>query len=120
MRKCTVLILLLSALIAGQLSIAQNAPDSNADSGSSTNSNPSGEQDHPGNGDSAQWLYPVTKLNHALPDWFRIGGQYRGRVEGPTGIGFASTNDSYYLERIRLHMGIQPKDWLLFYGEAQD
>jgi hypothetical protein len=120
MRKCILLFLLFSSLILGQLSTAQTSSDLKADSGSSTNSSSSGEQDHTGNGDSAEWLYPVTKLNQSLPNWFRVGGEYRGRVEGPTGIGFASTNDSYYLERIRLHMGIQPKDWLFFYGEAQD
>jgi hypothetical protein len=55
-----------------------------------------------------------------LPNWFRIGGEYRARLEGPTGIGFTSTDDFYSLDRLRVKLGIRPKDWLLFYGEVQD
>ena len=64
--------------------------------------------------------FPSHKLNQSLPRWFHIGGEYRGRLEGPTGIGFTGTNDFYYLDRLRVNLAIQPKDWLLFYGEVQD
>jgi hypothetical protein len=67
-----------------------------------------------------EWLFPVTKLNEHLPSWLRIGGQYRNRLEGPTGIGYTRTNDFYLLSRLRVHVKIQPKDWLIFYGEVQD
>jgi hypothetical protein len=55
-----------------------------------------------------------------LPNWFHIGGEFRGRLEVPTGIGFTGTNDFYYLWRLRVNLGIKPKNWLLFYGEMQD
>src|SRR4029077_16735857 len=38
--------------------------------------------------DSPSWLFPVAKLNEALPSWIRIGGEYRNRIEGPIGIGY--------------------------------
>jgi Alginate export len=76
--------------------------------------------DSAGTDDSLDWLFPVHKLNRSLPSWFRIGGQYRGRLEGPMGIGFSSPNDFYFLDRLRVKLGIKPKEWLLFYGEVQD
>jgi hypothetical protein len=99
---------------------AQTVPDSNADSGSRANSAAPAPSDPAGNDDSLDWLFPVTKLNRSLPNWLRIGGQYRGRLEGPTGIGFNSTDDFYFLDRFRVKLGIKPKEWLLFYGEVQD
>jgi hypothetical protein len=66
------------------------------------------------------WLFPVAKLDESLPTWLHIGGEYRDRLEGPTGIGFTSTNDFYLLDRLRVNMRIQPKDWLKLYGEVQD
>jgi len=99
---------------------AQAAPDVRADPGSSANSSSAVVPDPAGTDDSLDWLFPVTKLNRSLPSWFRIGGQYRGRLEGPMGIGFTSTNDLYFLDRLRVKLGIKPKEWLLFYGEVQD
>ncbi|HWO35988.1 MAG TPA: alginate export family protein [Candidatus Acidoferrum sp.] len=120
MRRWIVLVLLLVLCGVGQRVDAQTVSDLNADSGSSTNSSSVGAPQPTGNGDSLDWLFPVTKLNRLSPSWFRIGGEYRGRLEGPTGIGFGSTNDFYFLDRLRLKLGIKPKDWLLFYGEVQD
>src|SRR6266403_2117275 len=70
--------------------------------------------------DSTSWLFPVAKLDEILPYWLHIGGEYCDRVEGPTGIGFRGTSDVYLLDRFRLKVAIQPKDWLKFYGEVQD
>jgi hypothetical protein len=70
--------------------------------------------------DGPSWLFPVAKLDEVLPRWFHIGGEYRDRLEGPTGIGFANTRDFYLLDRLRLKIRIQPKDWLEFFGEVQD
>ena len=120
MRRYILLILLFSWCVARQRINAQTAPDLSADSGSSTNSGSAGAHGAAGTDDSLDWLFPVTKLNRSLPSWFRIGGQYRGRLEGPMGIGFTSTNDFYYLDRLRVKLGIKPKEWLLFYGEVQD
>src|SRR5437899_2887687 len=129
------LVLLLSVRAATQFVNAQTVPGSSADPGSSTNS---GASQHPGSStdpssspsqggapdpnadDAPDWLFPVSKLNQALPGWLRVGGQYRGRVEGPTGIGFTATNDAYLLDRLRVHVGIEPKEWLRLYGEVQD
>src|ERR1700683_4471353 len=40
-------------------------------------------------------LFPITELNARLPYWLRIGGQFRNRLEGPTGINYTRTRDSY-------------------------
>jgi hypothetical protein len=72
------------------------------------------------NSDPPSWLFPIEKLDEVLPWWFHIGGEYRDRIEGPIGTGFADTSDFYLLDRFRLKLAIQPKDWLKFYGEVQD
>ena len=114
------LVLLFSSWMAGQRTSAQTPSDLSTDSGASNNSNSAGAHDPAGNDDSLDWLFPVHKLNRSLPNWFHIGGEYRVRLEGPTGIGFTSTDDFYSLDRLRVKLGIRPKDWLLFYGEVQD
>jgi hypothetical protein len=120
MRRCIVLVLLFSLWMAGQRINAQTVPDVNVKSGSSTDSNAAGAPDSAADDYSPDWLFPINKLDRSLPSWFHIGGQYRGRLEGPTGIGFTGTNDFYYLDRLRVKLAIKPKDWLLFYGEVQD
>jgi len=70
--------------------------------------------------DSPSWLFPVDKLNESLPTWLHIGGEYRDRLEGPMGTGFSDTRDFYLLDRLRVTVAIQPKDWLKFFGEVQD
>jgi hypothetical protein len=70
--------------------------------------------------DRPSWLFPIAKLDESLPRWLHIGGEYRDRLEGPIGIGFRGTNDFYLLDRFRLKIAIQPKDWLKLYGEVQD
>ncbi len=70
--------------------------------------------------DSPSWLFPIDKLDESLPSWLHIGGEYRDRLEGPIGTGFANTSDFYVLDRLRVNVAIQPTDWLKFYGEVQD
>ena len=70
--------------------------------------------------DDPSWLFPVAKLDEVLPRWFHIGGEYRDRLEGPLGTGFANTSDFYVLDRLRMKIRIEPKDWLTFFGEVQD
>jgi hypothetical protein len=120
MRRCVVLVLLFSSWMAGQRIQAQTVPDVSADSGSRVNSGAPAPFDPAGSDDSLNWLFPVHLINRRLPSWLRIGGEFRGRLEGQTGIGYASTNDFYLLDRLRLRLGIKPKEWLLFYGETQD
>jgi hypothetical protein len=65
-------------------------------------------------------LFPVAEMDESLPDWLRIGGEYRDRLEGPTGIGYTRTRDFYLLDRLRVHVTIRPRRWLRFHGEVQD
>jgi hypothetical protein len=69
---------------------------------------------------SAAWLFPVKRLNHTLPRWLRLGGEYRSRIESEDGIGYTTTNDTYLLSRFRFDVTIQPAKWLSFFGETQD
>jgi hypothetical protein len=93
---------------------AQAVPASRTDPNSGSAPDPAGGVDSP------DWLFPIDKLDESLPPWLRIGGEYRNRLEGPTGIGFAGTNDFYLLDRLRVNVAIQPKQWLQFQGEVQD
>src|SRR6202049_1761399 len=120
MRRFIVPVLLLISCTVWQRVSAQTVPDLNADSGSSANSSSAGATHTTGGDDCTDLMSPFTKLNRSLPSWFRIGGEFRGRLEGPTGIGFTGTQDFYFLDRLRLKLGIKPKEWLLFYGEVQD
>lgn len=56
-----------------------------------------------------------------FPKWLRFGGQYRGRFEDDTAIGFVpGAADTYYLQRIRLIFSIRPTSWLRFNVDGQD
>ena len=92
----------------------QTAPDSTTGTQESYESNLAASRESPSR------LFPITELDKRLPSWIRIGGQYRNRLEGPIGIGFAGTNDFYLLDRLRVRAIIQPKPWLGFHGEVQD
>jgi hypothetical protein len=70
--------------------------------------------------DTPDWLFPVGMLDDSLPHWLFIGGEYRNRIEGPTGIGYSAVNDFYLLDRLRIRVIVQPKEWLSFHGEVQD
>jgi hypothetical protein len=110
------LVLLWGASAPGK---AQEGSNSNAPepSNSTVGSQPSAA---PSPCETASWLFPIEKLNESLPSWIRIGGEYRNRIEGPGGIGYSATRDFYLLERLRVHVTIQPKSWLRFHGEVQD
>ena len=120
MRRFIVLILLFSWCVARQRIKAQTVPDLSTDSGSSTKSSSASVPGAVGTDDSPDWLFPIDKLDRSLPSWFHIGGEYRARLEGPTGIGYSGTNDFYYLDRLRVNLAVRPEEWLLFYGEVQD
>ena len=109
MHTSLLLILLLGVSMLAEQARAQTNPKSNP-----APSQPAAASD------ASSWLFPVDKLNDALPRWLRMGGEYRDRLEGPIGINFTGTNDFYLLDRFRLTVAIQPKDWLRFFGEVQD
>ena len=63
----------------------------------------------------------VNRANDALPDWLRVRGELRERVEGATGIGFADgREDGYWLSRLRLETTIAPHPVLSFNVQVQD
>ena len=103
------LILLLVASLLSQRANAQTGFNSSGQPGSQGSKS-----------DPSSWLFPVDHLNESLPRWLRFGGEYRDRLEGPIGIGYKKTKDFYVLDRLRVTVAIQPKDWLKFYGEVQD
>jgi hypothetical protein len=105
---------LLLALFLG-ISMLPVRAQTQANPNSSTAHNPSANES-----DDPSWLFPVAKLDEVLPRWLQIGGEYRDRLEGPIGTSFANTSDFYVLDRLRVKVAIQPKDWLKFYGEVQD
>ena len=56
-----------------------------------------------------------------LPEWFQVGGQIRGRFEGPSGTSLANGSaDDYYLSRIRVDLTVKPVPWLKLFVQAQD
>ncbi len=63
---------------------------------------------------------PSEALNKELPKWLRFSGEYRARVEGFTGGGFADNDDAYFLNRFRINMQIKPAAWLKFNFQGQD
>src|SRR5271170_5834186 len=66
------------------------------------------------------WLFPITRLDELLPRWIQFGGQFRNRVEGQLGLGYASVNDGYDLTQLRLGMYIQPTNWVKLAIVTQD
>ena len=56
-----------------------------------------------------------------LPGWLQIGGQIRGRFEGPSGGSLANNkSDDYYFSRLRIDLMLKPFKWLRFFVQAQD
>jgi hypothetical protein len=68
-------------------------------------------------------LPPVSEyLNEELPNWLRIGGEFRSRLEGFTGGGGfkKDTTDDYLLTRLRINLKIEPARWLRIFVQGQD
>lgn len=56
-----------------------------------------------------------------LPTWLELGGQVRGRMEGPFGVGLTpGLDDVYYASRMRFDVGVRPASWIRFFAQAQD
>lgn len=67
------------------------------------------------------WAGLSAAQSQMLPGWLTLGGEIRGRAEMFTGVDFApDSNNSYYLNRMRLNVGVEPLPWLRFFGQAQD
>ena len=111
---------ILLALLVGVAAIAPGRVYAQEDSDSTMSRKSNAAPDEVVAPDPPNWLFPVDMLDDTLPHWLFIGGQYRNRIEGPTGIGNRAVNDFYLLDRLRIRVIIQPKDWLSFHGEVQD
>jgi hypothetical protein len=60
-------------------------------------------------------------LQEWFPGWLQIGAQVRGRLDGPTGLGYTpGVSNDYYLERVRLDILVRPIAQLRFYAQTQD
>jgi hypothetical protein len=64
---------------------------------------------------------PTAFANIDLPTWMRMGVEYRGRLEGFTGGGFAQDReDLYWLNRFRVTARFAMKPWLSAAVQVQD
>ena len=111
---------LLALLFLVDVSITPGRVNAQTSTDSSTAGQSSAAPDPPAADDAPDWLFPIAKLDESLPYWLRIGGQYRNRLEAPASIGYAGSRDFYLLDRLRVWVNIQPKDWLRLHGEVQD
>ena len=63
----------------------------------------------------------LNRANELLPQWFRLRGEFRERMEGFDGLGFNSTRDDlYWLSRLRLNATVTASKSLSFQAQVQD
>ena len=63
----------------------------------------------------------LNRANELLPQWFRLRGEFRERLEGFDGLGFNSEReDLYWLSRLRLNATVTPSKQLSFQAQVQD
>ena len=55
-----------------------------------------------------------------LSPWLQLRGEFRARVEGFTGGGFADTSDAYWMDRFRLNATMTPNPSMKFVVQVQD
>jgi hypothetical protein len=61
------------------------------------------------------------RANELLPQWFRLRGELRERMEGFDGLGFNSTReDLYWLTRFRFNATVTPSKSFSFQAQIQD
>jgi len=61
------------------------------------------------------------RFNELLPAWLRVRGEFRQRVEGFQGAGFApDRDDTYSLSRFRINGTVTPSKSLSFVAQVQD
>jgi len=64
---------------------------------------------------------PALLLNGQLPQWIGFGVEERFRFEGYHNGSFKLNNDdSYFLNRFRLQMNLQPTNWFKVVAQVQD
>ena len=63
----------------------------------------------------------LNRANELLPQWFRLRGEFRERMEGFDGLGFNDTReDLYWLSRLRLNATVTASKSLSFQAQVQD
>jgi hypothetical protein len=63
----------------------------------------------------------LNRANELLPQWFRLRGEFRERMEGFDGLGFnSSREDLYWLSRVRLNATVTASTQLSFQAQVQD
>ena len=55
-----------------------------------------------------------------LSPWLQLRGEFRARVEGVTGGGFADNSDAYWMDRWRLNATLTPNPSMKFVVQVQD
>ena len=61
------------------------------------------------------------RANQNLPDWLRVRGEFRERVEGFENMGFTEgRDDGYALTRVRFNVAVTPNRYLSFQANLQD
>jgi len=61
------------------------------------------------------------RANQKLPDWLRVRGEFRERVEGFQNSGFTEgRDDGYALSRVRFNVTVTPNKYLSFQANVQD
>jgi hypothetical protein len=59
--------------------------------------------------------------NKELPQWLRVGGEYRARYEAVLDRNFApGKDDAYFLNRLRVNLLVQPVSWMKLVFQGQD
>jgi hypothetical protein len=63
----------------------------------------------------------LNRANEVLPQWFRLRGEFRERLEGFDGLGFnPAREDLFWLSRLRLSATVAPSKQLGFQAQVQD
>ena len=61
------------------------------------------------------------RANQNLPQWLRVRGEFRERVEGFQNSGFTEgRDDGYALSRVRINVTVTPNKYLSFQANVQD
>src|SRR5437773_2001449 len=55
-----------------------------------------------------------------LTPWLQVRGEFRARVEGFTGGGFADNSDAYWMDRFRLNAMVSPTESVKLVVQVQD
>lgn len=65
--------------------------------------------------------HPLSRTAAAMPPWWKLGLEIRGRAETYQGVGgVPNTGDSHYLHRLRLNSTFTVRPWLHLFAQMQD